>query len=171
MAISSVSSTNPLDQLARSLVDRFDANKDGQLTTDEFTSFLSNFLNSTATATPASSTPGISTAPVPFAKVTTKQPLEGFSASKLADLSHNSLKYRFGRVAQNYSLASVTDKTSAEAVLNSMKDDLAAANVEVLAVKGDKLQLKDDSGKAIWLDVIRGAGAGGGAGWQWLGVK
>jgi hypothetical protein len=169
MAISSVSSTNPLDQLARSLVDRFDANKDGQLTSDEFSSFLSNFLNSTAT--PASSVQGITRGAVPFAKVSTKQPLEGFSASKLADLSHNSLKYRFGRVAENYSLSSVTDKASAEAVLNSMKSDLEAANVEVLDVKGDKLQLKDDSGKAIWIDVIRGAGAGGGAGWQWLGVK
>src|SRR5262249_41186109 len=49
MAISSVSSTNPLDQLAQSLVARFDANQDGQLTTDEFTSFLSSFLNSIAT--------------------------------------------------------------------------------------------------------------------------
>jgi hypothetical protein len=169
MAISSVSSTNPLDQLARSLVDRFDANKDGQLTSDEFSSFLSNFLNSTATT--QGDAQGIARGPVSFAKVTTKQPLSGFSESKLADLSHNTLKYRFGRVAQTYSLASVTDKASAEAVLNSMNGDLAAANVEVLAVKGDKLQLKDDSGKAIWIDVVRGAAAGGGAGWQWLGVK
>ena len=169
MAISSVSSTNPLDQLARSLVDRFDANKDGQLTTDEFSSFLSNFLNSAAT--PSGTVPSITSAPVSFAKVATKQPLEGFDAGKLADLSHNSLKYRFGRVAQNYSLASVSDKASAQAVLNSMKSDFAAANVDVLDVKGDKLQLKDDSGQTIWVDVIRGAGAGAGAGWQWMPVE
>ena len=39
MAINSVQSTTPFDQIARQLVDRFDANKDGQLTTEEFTSF------------------------------------------------------------------------------------------------------------------------------------
>jgi hypothetical protein len=48
MAISHVSSTNPLDQLAKSLVDRVDANGDGPLTTQEFTSFMTNLLHSVA---------------------------------------------------------------------------------------------------------------------------
>lgn len=169
MAISSVSSPNPLDQLARSLVDRFDANKDGQLTTDEFTSFLSSFLGSVAPG--AGAALGVAAGAPAVGLAASKTPLEGFDAGKLADLTHTSVKYRFGRVAQHYSLSSVTDKSKAESLLNSMQADLTAAGVDVLAVKGDQIQVKDDAGQAAWIDVIRGAGAGGGAGWQWLDTR
>jgi len=148
--------------IARSRVDRFDANKNGQLTSDEFSSFQPNFLNSAAT--PASSVQGITTGPVSFAKVSTKQPLEGFSASKLADLSHNSLKYRFGRVAQNYSLSSVTDKESAEAVLNAWsaieRRDLVAKRaamsraLAVLAELQSTLNMSDGGDVAKSLDGL-----------------
>src|SRR4030095_16169594 len=124
MAISSVSSSNPLDQLAKSLVDRFDANGDGQLTTQEFTSFLTNFLNSVApgAANAATVNTASATATQPLRSLGGSAPqMSGLHASKLADLSHDTLKYRFGRVAQQYSLDSVTDKASAEALLNSMK--------------------------------------------------
>ena len=57
MSINTVQSTTPFDQIARQLVDRFDANKDGQLTTEEFTSFLSNFLTSTVGRTPPTARP------------------------------------------------------------------------------------------------------------------
>jgi hypothetical protein len=165
MAISSVSSTNPLDQLAQSLVSRFDANKDGQLTTDEFASFLTNFLSSVSSGN--ASALGVGTTAAASAP---KARLEGFDAAKLADLSHKSIKYQFGRVAQNYSLAGVTDKASAEAVLNSMTSDLLAAGVNVLQVKGDSIQIKDDAGQDAWIDVIHGANSGNPA-WQWLDTR
>jgi hypothetical protein len=164
MAISSVSNANPLDQLARSLVDRFDANKDGQLTTEEFTSFLSNFLNTATNGKALGVTSGTATKAVANGTA----PMTGFDLGKLADTSHDTLKYRFGRVAQNYGLDSVTDKSKAEALLNSMKADLVANGVDVLAIEKDKIQVTDDSGKSVWIDVIRGAGGGPNKAWQWM---
>lgn len=168
MAISSVSSTNPLDQLAKSLVDRFDANGDGQLTTQEFTSFLTNFLNSVAPGASINAATN-ATATQPLHKLEGSAPrMSGFSATKLADLSHDTLKYRFGRVAQRYSLDSVTDKASAEALLNSMKDDLEAAGVNVLDIKKDKIKIVGNSGNEVWVDVIKAAGSGNNTAWQWM---
>ena len=46
MSMNSVQSTTPFEQIARSLGDRFDANRDGQLTTEEFTTFLTTAASS-----------------------------------------------------------------------------------------------------------------------------
>ena len=171
MAISSVSSTNPLDQLARSLVDRFDANKDGQLTTDEFTTFLSSFLNSVSTGSNGNAFGLSGVVPTKSASSGPKSPMEGFDAVKLADPSRNHVKYKFARVAMNYSLNSVTDKVSAGALLDSMKADLQAAGIDVLGIKGDKIQVNDDAGQPAWIDVMRGDGRGGAAAWQWMDTR
>jgi hypothetical protein len=172
--INSVQSTNPFDQIARQLVDRFDANKDGQLTTEEFTSFLSNFLTSTATPTAAPNgnafgvTAGAGSNGLKLGTV--KPRLEGFDAGKIADASHLSEKYKFARVAQQYSIESVTSKSAAEALLNTMKADLQAAGMDVLDVKNDKIKIKVD-GEEAWIDVLRGAGSGQAAAWQWLDTR
>ena len=168
MAISSVSSTNPLDQLAQSLVQRFDANQDGQLTTDEFTSFLSSFLNSISGGN--GNALGLSVASTNTANAGPKSPLEGYDMGKISDPSNTHVKYKFGRIAQNYSLSSVTDKASAEALLNSMKPQMEAAGIDVLAIKGDKIQVKDDAGQSAWIDVIRATGSSN-TGWQWLDTR
>lgn len=42
--MNTISTGNPLQELARQLVQKFDTDRDGQLTTQEFTSFLTNFL-------------------------------------------------------------------------------------------------------------------------------
>jgi hypothetical protein len=166
MSTNSVQSTTSLSDLATALVSRFDANKDGTLTTDEFTQFLSQMLGSAGNAvsaftkTASSTSTGLkggSTAPM----------LTGFDAGKLADTTHTSMKYKFGRVAQTYSLQSVTDKTSAETLLGSMTSDLSAAGLDVLEVKGDSIKVKDDAGQEAWIDVIRGSKSGSPA-WQWL---
>ena len=167
MAISSVSSTNPLDQLAQSLVQRFDANQDGQLTTDEFTSFLSSFLNSLSTGN--GNALGIASGAA-SSNAGPKAALEGFDMGKINNPSNTHVKYKFGRIAQNYSLSSVTDKASAEALLNSMKPQMQAAGIDVLAIKGDKIQVKDDAGQAAWIDVIRATGSSD-TGWQWLDTR
>jgi len=167
MAISSVSSTNPLDQLAQSLVQRFDANQDGQLTTDEFTSFLSTFLNSLSTGN--GNALGISSG-VANANAGPKAALEGYDMGKINDPSNTHVKYKFGRIAQNYSLSSVTDKASAEALLNSMKPQMEASGINVLDIKGDKIQVKDDAGQPAWIDVIRATGSSN-TGWQWLDTR
>ena len=167
MAINSVQSTTPFEQIARSLVDRFDANQDGQLTTEEFTSFLSNFL--TSAAVPSGNATGLTAAALPGngLKLGTIRPtLEGFDGAKLADPGHLTAKYKFARVAQQYSLESVTSKAAAESLLNTMKADLTAAGLEVLDVSKDKIKIKDDAGQEVWFDVIRAAGSGHARGWQ-----
>jgi hypothetical protein len=172
MAINSVQSPAPFDQIARALVDRFDANKDGQLTTEEFTSFLSNFL--TSAALPAGKAVGLSAESLPGSGLkfgTVRPALEGFDAGKLADAGHLTAKYKFARVAQQYSLEGVTSKAAAESLLNSMKSDLTAAGLEVLDVSKDKIKIKDDAGQDAWIDVIRAAGSGRAGAWQWLDTR
>jgi hypothetical protein len=96
----------------------------------------------------------------------TKQPLEGYDQAKLDDPKEQTSKYIFGRVAQNFKLDSVeVDKTKAEDLLNAMIPELQKAGLEVVAVSGDKIQVKTEVGYE-WVDVIRGAGAAKPA-WQW----
>lgn len=91
--------------------------------------------------------------------------LEGFDGRKLADSSHNTVKYLFGRVATHFPLDSVKDHASAEALLNKMVPDLQAAGLEIVGVKRDKLLMKTPLGLES-IDVVRGAG-GGNPGWWW----
>src|SRR5690606_38202797 len=53
MSVNPLQTTSPIEQLARSLVDRFDVNRDGQLTTEEFTSVLSSFAERARSAAAA----------------------------------------------------------------------------------------------------------------------
>ena len=71
-------------------------------------------------------------------------------------------------VAQRYSLASVTDKASAESLLIQMRPELEAAGLTVLDVSKDKIQIQIQNGQGVtfWVDVIRGASAGDPA-FQW----
>jgi hypothetical protein len=64
----------------------------------------------------------------------------------------------------------VTSKSAAEALLNTMKADLQAAGMDVLDVKNDKIKIKVD-GEEAWIDVLRGAGSGQAAAWQWLDTR
>jgi hypothetical protein len=173
MAITNVSSTNPLDQLARALANQFDANKDGTLTTGEFTSFLTQFLGSanalSTTGSNAVATDAATTA-TGLKGGTVAPTMLGFNSRKLADEGHDTVKYMFGRVAQRYSLESVHDKSTAEALLNTMKDDLAAEGLDVLAIEKDKIKIKDSAGKEVWLDVINSANTTHAA-WQWLHIR
>jgi hypothetical protein len=170
MAINSVQSPTPFEQIARSLVDRFDANKDGQLTTEEFTSFLSNFLTTAATPGANASGAAADAATNGLKLGTVKPAMEGFDAGKIADAGHQTPKYKFARVARQYSIENVTSKSAAESLLNSMKTDLQAAGLDVLDVKNDKIKIKVD-GEEAWIDVLRGAGSGRAGAWQWLDTR
>jgi len=92
-------------------------------------------------------------------------PLEGYDSRKLADVSHQTVKYQFGRVASHFPLDSVKDKASAEALLNRMRPELEAAGLTVREIKGDKIRVDTELGQE-WVDVVRGAGSGS-PGWWW----
>lgn len=168
MSINPLQSTSTLNDLASALVSRFDSNKDGQLTTEEFTKFLSTMLGSTGLSTSANTTGATGTTGTSSTTFhgTTRPTMAGFDAGKLADVTHTTMRYKFGRVAQQYSLESVNDKTSAQALLTTMKPDLEAAGLQVLGVDGDSIKV-NDNGQETWIDVIRGSKSGSPA-WQWL---
>jgi hypothetical protein len=170
MSINPLQSASTLNELASALVSRFDLNKDGQLTTEEFTQFLSSMLGSaglsSAASTAAGTTAATGTSSTAF-HGTVRPRMSGFSAVKLADESHTTIKYKFGRVAQRYSLEGVHDKASAQDLLTSMKSDFDAAGLNVVDIKGDSIKIKDNSGQESWIDVIYGAN-GRSPAWQWL---
>ena len=92
--------------------------------------------------------------------------MAGFDDAKLGNLSHTTVKYLFGRVAQRYSLVSVRDHASAASLLLQMRPDLEAAGITMLDVSRDRIQIRDDERQTAWVDVIRGASAGDPA-FQW----
>ena len=159
-----VASGNLIDQFARTLMTSLDINRDGQLSTSEFTTFLTKLAGEDL-GTDSSTDPTQHEGPT---QLEGPAPLlTGFDFGKLGNPSHTTVKYLFGRVAQRYSLTSVHDKASAEALLLQMRPDLEAAGLNVLDVSRDKLQIRDDEGRTVWFDVIRGATAGDPA-FQWL---
>lgn len=92
-------------------------------------------------------------------------PLEGYDGTKLHNLSHQTVKYQFGRVASHHPLDGVKSHADAEALLNKMRPELEAAGLKVHEVKGDKIRVETELGQE-WVDVVRGAG-GGNPGWWW----
>lgn len=96
--------------------------------------------------------------------------LEGYNSDKLNNPNHRTPKYIFGRVAQQFKLDSVTPsgaagKAEAEKLLSAMVPELQKAGLEVVSVKGDRIQVKTEVGYE-WVDVVRGS-EGSNPGWQW----
>ncbi len=168
MAINSVQPTTPFEQIARSLVDRFDANKDGQLTTEEFTAFLSNFMTSAGTPNQHASQAAVAAQDNGLKLGTVKPKMLGFDTGKMADPTHDSVKSKFARVAKQYSIEGVTSKDAAEQLLNTMKGDLEAAGLNVLDIKNDKIKIRGDQGQDLWVDVLKAVGSGQAKSWIWL---
>lgn len=94
--------------------------------------------------------------------------LEGFGDDKL-NSDHDSPKYTFARIAQNFD---VRDPAQREQMLAALRADPSGyfKNATLGGSKGDKLiiggQLDDKFGGINTFDVIRAAGEGG-KGWQW----
>jgi hypothetical protein len=174
MSTSAIQSGNPIDQLAKTLFRAYDTNSDGKLSSDEFAKLVTNLTGAVASAGGTSSlaatsgnytTPVLSTASAERAR----NAMDGFDSAKIANLEHRTPKYLFARVAQYASLDGVTDKATAETVLRGMTTDLKAAGLEVIDVKGDKIQINIE-GHDTWIDVIHGANSGSPS-FQWLPVE
>lgn len=168
MSTTPIQAPNSLQQLAQLLLGNFDANKDGQLSLEEFSSILGR-MSSNAAASPVAlartaTTPVYATADVSRASGR----LSGFSAEKIANAAHQTPKYIFARVALRSDLSSVKDKASAESTLRGMVPALQEAGLQVLDVRGDKIKINFE-GQDVWIDVIRGASSGDPA-FQWLPV-
>jgi hypothetical protein len=179
MATNPIQSGNPFQELSRLFAETADANRDGQVSQDEFATFLTNLLRSLNTlptnsqAAPANNTlpaarPTVlsSLSALPLASESNRPHMSGYSQTKLADATHDTPKYLFGRLAQNIDLSSVVDKESAEALLLRMRPELEAAGLEILNVERDRIQIMEGE-EPVWIDVIRGAESGSPA-FQWF---
>lgn len=156
MSIVNGTSGTGMNAVADQLMKVFDRDRDGRLTTEEFTAVLNNMLGS--------ATAGSSGAGAAAGGTRRTDHMTGFSDAKL-DAS-DSIKYRFARAAMQFDLGSVHDKAGAEALLNQMRPAMASQGLDVLEVKGDRIRV-DYNGSPLWVDVIRGATSGSPM-FQWL---
>lgn len=151
--------SDPIAQLITKVMDRFDGNKDGQLTRAEFGNFLTGLLGGTGVSAAAAS---VSVARDPVATGAHRSRLAGFDFAKLDNPTMpggGTSKYIAARIFQDYppmpeSLPAVVERLRAQGI-NARQTDF------------DKIDFGDGYGS---IDVIQGAFPGGGVAWQWLPV-
>ena len=143
MAVTSTTGTNAVEQLAQSLMNRFDANKDGKLSANEFSSFVGQLMGLFGGGTDLERIP--------------EEPLkfEGFDFSR-AQNPERSAKDAFAKLAREAGSMPKT-KDQAEAWFNShIKSSFEALGHRVNWVKGDKCSFTNWQG-TFTVDFIRGA--------------
>jgi hypothetical protein len=173
MATIPVQSTNPIQDLASRITKKLDVDGDGNLSSIEFSSFLTQFLgalqtqpqNGSATSALNQVLNGNATASADRKAVGT---MAGFDPIKMANASHDSTKYRIGRILQYY--------PNTPAGLRDALPEIQQIipGVKIAGSNGDKLDFGsyvDPKGYKIGIiDVLQAAGAGGTA-WQWAPVS
>ena len=166
-----------VSELAASLTQKLDADRDGRISNTEFTGFLTQFLGALKTGTASSQamtslsalTGGTSSLTGwTHATARTKMgTLAGYDSTKLANENHRSAKYEIGRILQYYP----NTPDGLKAALPEIQQ--LAPNARIVGSKGDKIDFGgwvDGRGEAIGvIDVLEAAGLGGRA-WQWLPV-
>lgn len=160
MSVNALNGTG-VDSIANQLLKVFDRNNDGQLSREEFGDVMRGILGNLANE--AGTTAALPAASTPNAALRMNQ-LEGFSHDKLQ--TSDSVKYRFARAAAQFDVSGVNSKASAEAHLQNMKPALEGQGLDVLDIKGDRIQIVFQ-GNPLWVDVIRGA-TGTSPAYQWL---
>jgi hypothetical protein len=173
MSTSPIQSTTVLQDLAKAITGRFDADGNGQLSSEEFSGFLTSFLGSLKSnplqAAGSAGLPGAAaSAPAADADRPNVGVMAGFDQGKLADLSHTSTKYQIGRVLQHYP----NSPAGLKAALPELQQ--LVPGVSITGSKGDLLDfgnyVSPDGFRIGVVDVIQSAGTGGVA-WQWAPVE
>jgi len=168
----SSSNTDAISQLISKVMGKYDADKDGRLSSNEFGSFLTGLLggpagqqSGTGAASAASAAGG--TAATDGTSGTYRERFDGDGPYRfyLAGFDHNNLdnpamqtvKYRAARVFIDF-------KPQPEN-LPAIVDRLQQIGINAKQVSSDKIDFGDGWGP---IDVIQGAYPGGGVAWQWL---
>jgi hypothetical protein len=147
--MNTIQSGASVQDLARTLMTSLDGDKNGQLSSEEFTSFLSKLLSGVQTA--GATTP-IATA---TAGTTSNLKFEGFDFTKNADPA-KSAKYAFASIAQKAG-SMPTSKSDAETWFNSnIKGEMERLGHKIDWVKGDRFQFTNWQGTFV-VDYVRGA--------------
>ena len=173
MSTSPIQATTVIQDLAKAITSRYDADGDGRLSSDEFSGFLSSFLGSLQSnpLTAATNSGMSSTNAAASTATTTDRPkvgtMAGFDAAKLANSSHTTPKYQIGRVLQYYP----NTPAGLKAALPELQQLIPG--LTITGSKGDQLDfgnyVSPEGIKVGVIDVIQSAGSGGTA-WQWAPV-
>jgi hypothetical protein len=159
-------STNPLsgasvNDLAKTLMQTYDTNSDGQLASDEFGTFLGKLLSGmqSTTAAAAGSFPITSVTNTMAFKLgavsSGSVKFEGFNFDSTNNL-RESAKYAFAAAAQK-SGTMPTTKAEAESWFNTnIKSEMESLGHRINWVKGDKFQVTSPQGTFV-VDFVRGA--------------
>ena len=162
MNLTSTSAGNDtISQLISKVMDKYDGDKDGKLTSQEFGAFLGGLLGG-VTPLGTGSTGGNGTTSPGGSTGSYRSKLAGFDSAKIDDPSlrgAGTSKYIAARIFQDFppmpeSLPGVVERLKAQG-LNARQTDF------------DKIDFGDGYGP---IDVIQGAYPGGGVAWQWLPV-
>lgn len=141
-----------IQEMARSLMRTVDTNGNGELSTEEFTSFLAKLMTGVNTglgASPTAATPGAT------AGTTSNIKFEGFDFAKNADPA-KSAKYAFAAAAQKIGTMP-TSKADAEVWFNTnIKGEMEKLGHQIDWVKGDRFQFTNWQGTFV-VDYVRGA--------------
>lgn len=147
-------SQNPVQDLAKSLMDAFDKNSDGQLTTDEFSSFLSKLLSGVKTEG-ALGTVAKAVQPETSMLAGASLRFEGFNFERSQDVN-SSAKDAFAMLAKR-SGSLPQSKSDAESWFNThIKAGMEELGHKINWVKGDKFSATNWQG-TFTVDFIRGA--------------
>jgi hypothetical protein len=168
--------TTSIQDFTKSILQKFDANRDGQFSVEEFSNFLGAFMKSVAgsaaTTTASTGTVGVGTPALLSSGVSTSasrlnDPLPpcppGWDERKWVDPERQSIKYVAGRIMARYSPSDWVNETTREQILA----DFRAAGLNPTATGKDKCDFNDGYGA---IDIVQSASIGGKA-WQWLPVS
>jgi hypothetical protein len=173
MATIPVQGTNPIQDLATRITKKLDVDGDGNLSSIEFSSFLTQFLGALQSqpqtgTTPSALTKALTATAGAAADRKAIGTMAGFDSAKLLNESHDSSKYRIGRILQYY--------PNTPAGLRDALPEIQQLipGVKIAGSNGDKLDFGsyvDSRGFTLGvIDVLQSAGAGGTA-WQWAPVS
>lgn len=142
------------------VINRYDSNGDGQLSSTEFTQFLTGLLSGTGLSGASSSSLSLTSSATPGMY---RNMLRGFDFAKLDNPSlpgAQTSKYRAARVFQDY----FPQRENLPAVVARLQ----AQGINAVQTDHDKIDFGDGFGP---IDVIQGSRPGGGDGWQWLPLR
>jgi hypothetical protein len=171
MATNSINSTsNPLAEIVANLTKRYDTNGDSKLSKDEFGSFLNDFLNGAGGRTNSTFAGGAAANTTSTTNTSSAAVgrMEGFDGAKLANTSHDTMKYQIGRILQKF-------PNTPQGLQNALPEIQALVpGARITGSGGDKLDfgsfIDAERNRLGVVDVLRGAHAGGLA-WQWQPVE
>jgi hypothetical protein len=176
MATLPVQSSNPIQELAAKITKKLDVDGDGNLSSVEFSGFLTQFLGALQTQQAGGNSKTLTdvlnaAAGTGTGATADRKPvgtMAGYDMGKLANLSHDSSKYRIGRILQYYP----NTPQGLRDALPEIQQIIPSA--KITGGNGDKLDFGtyvDSRGFTLGVIDVLVAGGAGGRAWQWAPVS